>query len=72
MSRSPLFQVMFVFQNTPEVPELKLEKLSLTTENQEHTTSKVDITLYIWETSTGIKGTVEYCTDLYKSIWDTR
>ena len=66
MSRNPLFQVMLIFENTPDVPELKMGELSLTTESQEHATSKVDISLFIRETSTGIKGTVEYATDLYK------
>src|SRR5258707_14852047 len=72
MSRNPLFQVMFVYQNTPEVPELKLGELSLISESQPHHTAKVDITLYVWESSTGIQGTVEYCTDLYKEETITR
>ena len=65
MSRNPLFQVMFSLQNTPEVPELRLGELRLSAENQEHTTSKFDISLFIRETSSGIQGTVEYATDLY-------
>src|SRR6185437_10980579 len=38
MSRSPLFQVLFSLQNTPEVPELKLGDLSLSAVGQEHKT----------------------------------
>jgi amino acid adenylation domain-containing protein/non-ribosomal peptide synthase protein (TIGR01720 family) len=66
MNRNSLFQVVFTFQNTPEVPELRLGELSLTEEAVNHTTSTVDMVLYITETNAGIDGTVEYCTDLYK------
>jgi amino acid adenylation domain-containing protein len=66
MSRNPLFQVLFSLQNTPEVPELKLGELSLSAENQGHTTSKFDLAFMIVETNLGIQAMVEYCTDLYK------
>ena len=66
MGRSPLFQVLFSLQNTPEVPELKLAGLQLTFESREHTTSKFDLSLFLRETDTGIHGTIEYGTDLYK------
>ena len=67
MSRNPLFQVLFTLQNTPDVPELKLDDLLLTAESREHTTSKFDISLFIRETNTGILGTIEYSTDLYRA-----
>ena len=66
MSRSPLFQVLFSLQNTPEVPQLKLASLSLTAASQEHTTTQFDIAFMLSETTSGIQGTVEYSTDLYK------
>ncbi|MBK8549759.1 MAG: non-ribosomal peptide synthase/polyketide synthase [Ignavibacteria bacterium] len=65
MSRSPLFQVMFVLQNTPEVPELNLGELNLNIEEVRSGVSKFDLTFYMVETPFGLKGTVEYCTDLY-------
>jgi amino acid adenylation domain-containing protein len=65
MSRNPLFQVLFSFQNTPGAPALKLGELSLSTEGQEHSTTQFDLSFLIRETSTGINGTVEYATDLY-------
>ena len=65
-SRNPLFQVLFVLQNTPEVPEIKLGNLTLSEEGQEHTTAKFDIAFMVRETSSGIQGTVEYGTDLYR------
>ena len=64
-SRSPLFQVLFSLQNTPDIPELKLGDLQLTTEGRENITSRFDIAFALNETSTGIRGTVEYATDLY-------
>jgi len=66
-SRSPLFQVVFTFFNTPEIPELQLGGLSLTAENRQTTTTPFDIILYISETSAGITGTFEYSTDLYRA-----
>ena len=67
MSRSPLFQVLFVLQNTPEVPELKLGDLRLTLESNEQAISKFDLTFFIEETKDGFKGTVEYAADLYRA-----
>ena len=66
-SRNPLVQVAFTFQNTPEVPELKLGSLSLSAEGHERITTKYDIVFYIRETSAGIRGTIEYATDLYRA-----
>jgi len=63
---SPLFQVMLVLDNTPEVPELKLGELSLGTEGQEQTTTKFDLTLFIRETKEGFQGAIQYNTDLYR------
>ena len=65
MSRHPLFQVLFSLQNAPESPELKLGGLSLSTESQEHSTTRFDIAFMVRETSTGIHVTIEYNTDLY-------
>ncbi|HEX8333693.1 MAG TPA: amino acid adenylation domain-containing protein, partial [Segetibacter sp.] len=66
-SRNPLFQVMLVLRNTPEVPELRLGQVRLSGEGYEHTTTMFDITLYITETDKGLQCSVEYSTDLYKA-----
>lgn len=66
MSRSPLFQVMFVVHNNPEVQEIKLPDLDLSKEKWENKTSKFDITFFIRETPAGLQGSVEYNTALYK------
>ncbi|MBV9788328.1 MAG: amino acid adenylation domain-containing protein, partial [Chloroflexi bacterium] len=64
LSRSPLFQVMFVLQNTPrttiDLPELRLEPLGVET-----TTTKFDLTLALGETPDGLIATLEYSADLF-------
>ncbi len=69
MSRSPLFQVMFVLQNTPEVGAMQLHNLQLSPAANAvagHVTSKFDLTFSIMDNKEGLAVTVEYCTDLYK------
>ncbi|HEX8376315.1 MAG TPA: amino acid adenylation domain-containing protein, partial [Pedobacter sp.] len=66
-ARSPLFQVMLVLRNTPEVPQLQLGDLVLTGEPYEHTTVKFDLTFFLTETVNGIEGSVLYSTDLFRS-----
>ena len=65
MSRSPLVQVIFVLQNTPEVPELRLRELTLSGEGYKHTTAQFDLHLSITETAHGLQGSLEYSTDLF-------
>ena len=68
MSRNPLFQVMFVLLNTPEVlphgfKGLKISQLPATSFQK---ISKFEFTLFLTETTNGLKCEVEYCTDVYK------
>ena len=65
LSRSPLFQVMFVLQNTPDVPQLKLGNLTLSAESYQHTTTKFDLSFSINESANGLRVSVNYSTDLY-------
>ncbi|MBC7828705.1 MAG: AMP-binding protein, partial [Chitinophagaceae bacterium] len=67
LSRNPLFQVMFVLQNTPDVPELHLGEVQLSREEYEHTTAQFDLSFSITETAEGLQGELEYCTDLYSA-----
>jgi amino acid adenylation domain-containing protein/non-ribosomal peptide synthase protein (TIGR01720 family) len=67
MSRSPLFQTMFVLQNTPPVPELLLGDLHLAYEELPHKTTLFDITISLEEQGDGIRGYAEYCTDLFNA-----
>jgi aspartate racemase len=66
LSRSPLFQVMFVFQNTPRQP-WELPGLSITPLEVHSGTSKFDLTLNLRETSEGVKGGIGYNTDLFEA-----
>jgi amino acid adenylation domain-containing protein len=64
LSRAPLFQVLFTFQNPPREPkgEAGLRVGSVRAENP---TSKYDITLALSEQNRGLVAAVEYSTDLF-------
>ncbi len=71
LSRSPLFQVMFILQNTPGA-ELELGGLSLSRMEVDNRTAKFDLTLsMLEEAGGGLSGSLEYNTDLFdaSSIW---
>ena len=67
LSRSPLFQIMLSFQNLPrEGDELKWAGLTRRSFSLDDTrASAFDLTLYIWDTSKGLQGNVEYNADLF-------
>jgi amino acid adenylation domain-containing protein len=71
LSRQPLFQVSFALQNLPhdelDLPGLKLRRL-----DGEHVTAKFDLSLAVEETAGGLKGQVEYATDLFDATTITR
>ncbi|HEX6288305.1 MAG TPA: condensation domain-containing protein, partial [Herpetosiphonaceae bacterium] len=64
LSRTPLFQVMFIFQNTPRttiaLPDLTFEPLAV-----ESQTAKFDLTLTLSETPDGLRGQIGYHTELF-------
>lgn len=64
LSRSPLFQVMFVLQNEPLRP-LKLAGLKLNPIHVHSGTAKFDLLLSLEESADGIGGFIEYNTDLF-------
>ncbi len=66
LSHTPLFQVMFVLQNTP-VSQVELSGLEVSLLPIETTTSKFDLTLSMENTATGLVGGWEYNTDLFES-----
>jgi len=66
LSRSPIFQIMFSFQNAPEY-KLKQNDLSIKALNVHNGMSKFDLLLYSWEKEGRIFGTFEYSVDLFHS-----
>ncbi len=66
LSHNPLFQVMFVFQDTPlqalELPGLKLAPLIT-----DSGIAKFDLTLFLEDTKQELIGAIEYNTDLFKA-----
>jgi len=64
LSRAPLFQVMFAFQNVPkdvyELPHLTLSPVAA-----DSGTAKFDLTMFFHPTEDGLLGILEYSTDLF-------
>lgn len=71
LSYNPLFQVMFVLQNTPS-ETLKLPGLTLTPLTIERGTAMFDLTLTMEQTEQGLSGDWEYNTDLFDPATITR
>ncbi|EPX57243.1 Long-chain-fatty-acid--CoA ligase [Cystobacter fuscus DSM 2262] len=65
-SVSPLFQVMFALQNTPE-EQLQVEGLTLReVEGSESQTAQFDLTLALTEVDGALQGSFEFNTDLFE------
>ncbi len=64
LSHSPLFQVMFVFQNAPATT-LKFQGLSVSPVVGGSDTAKFDLTLSIREENEGLRAHLQYNTDLF-------
>ncbi len=66
LSHNPLFQVMFVFQDTPlealELPGLKFTPLIV-----DNGIAEFDLTLFLEDTKHQLMGALEYNTDLFKA-----
>jgi non-ribosomal peptide synthetase component F/aryl carrier-like protein len=63
-ARQAIFQVMFIMQNMA-TERLQLAGATIQEMNLEHVTSKFDMTLGAIETAAGLRGWVEYATDLF-------
>ncbi|MDP1666746.1 MAG: amino acid adenylation domain-containing protein [Methylobacter sp.] len=66
LSRNPLFQVMFILQNTPDY-NLQLNEITEEYIQADNETAKFDLTLELTETLHGLTGRVEYATDLFEA-----
>jgi non-ribosomal peptide synthetase component F len=65
LGHQPLFQVMLVLQNAPTAA-LRLPGLELSPWPVESDTSKFDLTLWLSEGPGGLRGALEYSTDLFE------
>ncbi len=68
MSHTPLFQVMFSFQNSPMYLDMEINELEFEIMPVHGQTSKFDLSLDLREVSSGIDGFVEYNTDIFDDI----
>ncbi|HLK62423.1 MAG TPA: amino acid adenylation domain-containing protein [Bryobacteraceae bacterium] len=64
LSRSPVFQVMFAFENTP-APPLDLPNVAVRPVRVERGEAKFELTLYLEEAGRELAGTFEYNADLF-------
>ncbi len=71
LSRNPMFQVMFVLQNSP-LSAVKLSGLSLNPVIADGGTTHFDLTLHIADTEQGLVETVAYNSDLFDAETITR
>ncbi|MCB0167720.1 MAG: amino acid adenylation domain-containing protein, partial [Anaerolineae bacterium] len=65
LSHSPLFQVMFIWQNMPQ-PALSLPELAISSLTVQFPIAKFDLTLTMEPTEQGLVGTWEYNTALFE------
>jgi amino acid adenylation domain-containing protein len=65
LSRHPIVQVTLGLQNFPR-PDLHLDGLRWTSVDVECTRSKFDLSLDLYETTTGLAGALVYATDLFE------
>ncbi|MDZ7949854.1 amino acid adenylation domain-containing protein [Nostoc sp. DedQUE09] len=71
LSRNPLYEVMFVLQNTPTSVE-QVSGLTLRTLDFESGTAQLDIFLSMSESEEGLTGCLEYNTDIFDSTTITQ
>jgi amino acid adenylation domain-containing protein len=64
VNRSPLFQVKMVLQNAP-LPALQALGLAWTPLAIDNRTAKFDLLFNLWDTAEGLRGVLEYSTDLF-------
>ena len=61
---TPVFQVVFAYQNVP-APEWTFPCLTVDAGNIHNGTAQFELTLVMWETDDGFRGSLEYDTDLF-------
>lgn len=71
LSRNPLYEVMFVLQNSPMSVQ-SVSDLTLRTLEFDSGTAQLDIFLSLSESQEGLTGCLEYNTDIFDSVTITR
>ncbi|XLS29452.1 amino acid adenylation domain-containing protein [Flavobacteriaceae bacterium M23B6Z8] len=66
MGIHPLFQTMFILQNTPRAKEVTLDSLEFSTYQGHSEKSRFDISLIVEEEADGLQMKFEFCTALFK------
>lgn len=64
LSRNPLFQAMFILQNTPQ-PAPTLRELQASFQTFDRQAANFDVMLVLTEHNAGLSGLIEYSTDLF-------
>ncbi len=67
-SRSPIFQVMLVLQNTPSF-SMDLPEVNVTLEELHNDVAKFDLTMTLEESEDRLKGYIEYASDLFTEAY---
>jgi non-ribosomal peptide synthetase component F len=62
---SPIFQVLFDFQNVPRAPRLSLAGLDVQVAGVDDGAAKLDLVLDLWERDGELVGQAEYASDLF-------
>jgi len=66
LSRSPLFQAMFVLNNNPAAAPTEMGALEIRTQELGHYHAKYDLTLAVSESASGFELGFIYCADLFQ------
>ena len=64
-AEQPLFQAVFVMQNASSAPEASLPDLAITPVPFENASAKFDLTIAIEGDPAGLRGSVDYATDVF-------
>lgn len=66
MSRTPIFQIQFALQNTPEINNFSLDETTLIADTGKSIASRFDINFNVTEIKEGLHVSITYCSDLFK------
>ena len=66
LSRNPLFQIAFIFNNNEIIPSINIGELTVVVKDYVQKTSKFDLAFNVIETDSELDIFIEYNTDLFK------